>query len=404
MTRVFGKFFEDFFDLILLNKFIFVLFLLIIIYHIIFFLIRDLGYIKQVKQHKDPEKVNKLDFNNFPLVYIIIPAWKEGKAFKNCLLSIKKLKYPNLKIIINAGGNKETIKIASQYKQEKNYIILEQKGGKRKAALGKIKAINEALNYVSEGVIYIIDADCSLTEEILLRNIEPLINKDEDIVMCGTRPLKSQEHNDLARYLEFKRLDFAIIRYKRYQLTRIGGASTSLKYGVIRKIEKFNENRIIPTEWSMGKDVIENGFKVYYLNHYNSNIYTEYPESFKELYYQRFRYIENNIINAYKNQKILPFIKVLFSFLISFYFIIFPFLFFINSSLIFYGLFILLSHYLKRIRLFMFFKLVYEKKLYTSFNKILFMKMIFYITFEIYTYFTVILLIFKNLRKTLKGF
>ena len=61
---------------------------------------------------------------SFPLLNIFIPAWKEGEVFENCLNSITKLNYPNIKVIVNTGGSEETINIANSFKKYQNFIVL----------------------------------------------------------------------------------------------------------------------------------------------------------------------------------------------------------------------------------------------------------------------------------------
>ena len=164
------------------------------LYHIFLFAFRDRRHIKERKKFKDPEMVGINELEEIPLLNIIIPAWKEGIEFKNCLISITKLSYPKIKIIINAGGNEETVNNANSFKKDERFIILHQKEGKDRAEFGKIKAINECLEYVSEGILYFIDADCYLTDEIILRVIVPIVNDNENVVMgAGIRPLKDQQ-------------------------------------------------------------------------------------------------------------------------------------------------------------------------------------------------------------------
>ena len=55
--------------------------------------------------YKDPKSLSIDDLKNIPLVNIIVPAWKEGNNFRECLSSITNLNYPNIKVIVNAGGN-----------------------------------------------------------------------------------------------------------------------------------------------------------------------------------------------------------------------------------------------------------------------------------------------------------
>jgi len=126
------------------------LFFLISIYHVLLLILRDRRYIVILRSYnKDPEDISINDLKELPLVNIIVPAWKEGEYFRDCLILITQLSYPKLKVIINAGGSKETIEIANSYKMNKNFTVLHQDVGG-----GKIKAINDCLEYISEGVIF----------------------------------------------------------------------------------------------------------------------------------------------------------------------------------------------------------------------------------------------------------
>ena len=175
--------------------FIHILLLLIIAHQVLLFFTKDASHIKILKDFADPKDVKLSNLNNIPLINIIIPAWKEGTLFEDCLLSITKLDYPNLKVIISAGGNEETIQIANSFKKFNNFIILKQKPG------GKMKALNDCLKHVSDGIIYSIDADVILNNEILLRMLYPLVNENQYVTAGSVRPFKFQENIDIVKYI-----------------------------------------------------------------------------------------------------------------------------------------------------------------------------------------------------------
>ena len=140
------------------------------------------------------------------MVNIIIPAWKEGEILRGCLFSITKLEYPRLQVIINAGGSEETVNIANSFKADCKFNIIYQKAGE-----GKVKAINDCLNHITEGIIYLIDADMYLTDKIFLSTIYEVINKHKEIVVARDKPHESIKNKDLVKYIcinrNFKFLD-----------------------------------------------------------------------------------------------------------------------------------------------------------------------------------------------------
>ena len=112
----------------------------------------------------------------------------------------------------------ETMEIANTFRKYENFIILHQKGGSERAETGKIRALNECFSYLNEGISYFIDADCFITDDLLLRMIHPITNLNEKVVIGGgMRPLISQQGIDLA---ERWRVQNAAIGIQAIQTTR----------------------------------------------------------------------------------------------------------------------------------------------------------------------------------------
>jgi glycosyltransferase involved in cell wall biosynthesis len=357
--------------------------MLIILYHVFSLIFVDKKRENIIKHFKDPENVVLEDLKERPLVNIIIPAWKEGKEFKECLKSVVNLQYPHIKVIVNAGGDQETINIARKFRKYDNFIILKQEGGKSRAAFGKIKALNESIDYVNEGILYFIDADCYLTDEILLRMIYPIINKNQHIVISTFRPLKSQESSDLVNYLQISRVQHFKGTIFRYNQEMVSGSNTCTTYETIKEIGKFNENRFISEDVSRGIDFLSKGFNIFSLFDYRSRIYSAYPNSINEYYEQRKRHIENSLLISYKNRNFGYTLKFFMMLLISLYLLLIPFLIFLHFGSAILGFFILLHLYLIKIRKYIFFRRTVNRKFYGSFRNILFIKILFYIYIDI---------------------
>ena len=162
------KIIESILDLICIPFIVILVIVLILLYHIILYFFKEQNFLNFLRKYKDPEIITIKDLKEIPLINIIVPAWNEGEMFRQCLYSITQIGYPKLKAIINAGGSENTIDIANSFKKYEYFKIIYQKGG------GKIKALNECLPHVSEGILYMVDADVYFTEEALLRIKEAL--------------------------------------------------------------------------------------------------------------------------------------------------------------------------------------------------------------------------------------
>jgi len=365
-------------------EFFIILFGFLILYNIFIYLFKNKKNLRIAKNFKDPEEIKLENLKNLPLVNIIIPAWKEGESFKNNLLSITKLKYPNIRTIVNAGGDDKTIDIANEYKNNKNFIILKQeKGPYLIQGQNKIRALNNCFEYVSEGILYLIDADCYLTDDILLRMIYPIINNNEKIINGNSRPILYQEKSDLVKYIQLSRFDFIDYKIVRYTTEGISGSNACLSYDVLKAIGKFSENKLVIEELSRGKDIADHGFRGYNLIDYRSYIFTEFPSTLKELYHARSRYIKYKFLYSLQTKKKNYIISILMLFLISIYITLLPILFFIQFGFFLIGILIFLNLYFKKIRKYYGFKSVIDKQFYETFHFSFFLKMFIYIYIEI---------------------
>jgi len=382
-----------FLNFILSIDFITFLVIFILLYNLLIYLIRDKIYIRRFKQYKDPEVVNISDLKDLPLVNIIIPAWKEGKLFEDCLRSITKLEYPNLKIIVSAGGSEETIKIADSFKNYNNFTIIRQKPG------GKMKALNDCIDHISKGIVYSIDADVILTDEILLRMLYPLITENQYVTAGSVRPLKFQENIDIVKYILINRNTHFRIKFSRIGRVVLSGPNSCFKYEVIEKIGNFFDDKLfLASDRFRGPLIFSKGFKIYWLTDYRGKIFTFFPDSIKKYAFQEFRWRKNSLTNPHLKNKVKIYFKFLISFLISMYLFSSPFFVFFNINLALIGLIMLLNKYLKKLRKIVFFKRSVNKKFYEKFGLLFFFKLVFFIFIdEILTiYLGINLLITRN--------
>jgi len=351
------------------TSFIFILWIIIFLYHLLLIFTRDMRYIKILKEFDDPKEIKLSDLNQIPLINVIMPAWKEGRTFESCLLNISRLTYPNLKVIVNAGGLDETLQIANSFRKFENFtIIYQEQGG------GKIKAINDCLNYVSNGIVCILDADVLLTDELLLKMTYPLINGEEDIVISHITPHTSILNNDIVKYAYVNR--YSEFRHKFTRYTNGFASNACINYKVIKSLGKFSENRMLDDGRVTGIDLSSKGFKSYILTDHKMQSFT-YPTSINNFIHQNLRWIENSLYYSIINRK-FQIIKFVGLTILSFFILIFPFFLFFNVYIVIIGVLILFSTYLKRIRKILFYKLT-NKSNFIKFKTFFYIKLIFFI-------------------------
>ncbi|MFX1312838.1 MAG: glycosyltransferase, partial [Promethearchaeota archaeon] len=361
-------------------------------YHILLYFLKDRKAIKKSRLYVDPIKPQIEQLETNPLVNIIVPAWKEGELFKGCLECLRDLTYSNLKIIVIAGGNEKTLSVAESFKKYENFLILRQlEGG------GKLKAFNDALKYVSEGLIFFIDADVYLDNLVFIKMLYKLINENQEIVVTLLKPHKSQLESDLVRHIYINRSARNKFRYLKY-LNRFTPCS-SVKYSVIKSIKKFPEKELLGDGIVMARAVFEKGQKIFRIKELVESF--NFPDNIPDYFNQNVRWIENNMYNLYKNKKI-KLINKFFYLLASIYLLIYPFLIIIDLRLFFFGILLYFAFYISKIRNYVYFIKIEEKSVFKNTQFKFFIKTLFYIYLDvIINIYTIFELIFysKNYKK-----
>lgn len=355
-----------------LSRYPFILFIVGIIfgYHLVLNLMRDTKYVKKIQKLQDSNKYLIDDLISKPLINFIVPAWKEDQVLNKTLTKLLNLSYTNYRVIINAGGNQETIQIADSFKKYDNFLILKQQAGK-----GKIRAINDALIQIEEGIVFLIDADVQLNDQFLIDMIFPIVNKNEFVVTSHLKPHHSIKDKDLVKFLYIDRNSKFRKKMERY--IDVVGINTAMKYEVIEKVTQFTEAKFSDDNRVIGKDLRSNGYKIYYIANLIGETYN-YPQTISNFIPQQLRWMENAYYRRREEGKKFFIIKKILATLISIYLIIFPFLIF-NINLIMICLYILFFIYLEKIRKIIFFKKTDAVSLEIKFGLKFYLKLFFYI-------------------------
>jgi len=366
----------------------------ILVSFFIFFL-RDFRYIKDLEKFKHKIDYELKDLKEKPLVSFIIPAWKEEEFLEKCVISILNLNYSKKKIIINAGGNQKTIEIANSYKKLEDVIVIFQDKG-----MGKIKAINDALKYVDEGIVYLLDADVLINDQLLLSMIHPIIHQNESVVVSALKPYKESKDIDLVKYIFIKRQ--TKFRKKSKYKNSIG-PNTVINYDLIRKIYPFTEGQYSDDNLVIAEDIIQENEKILHFRGYMGEIYI--PIKFRELLNQNLRWIENSYFRNKKEGNIFYLLKFHIFLFISFIFVFSPILVIFNIRLLFLWILFLSAYYLKRIRKIIIFEVAFGNYVEFHYNILFFIKIILFIymdvVIKIIAFFEI--LFFKNKYKKRKN-
>ncbi len=140
-----------------------------------------------------------------PSISILVPAYNEEETIKESISALRKLKYPNLEIVIvNDGSNDDTMSILkSNFKlievsrdvEEKistqsvksvfksmmddRILVLDKENG------GKSDALNAGINYARTDLFTAIDADSLIERGALEGLVRPFLESESEVVGIG---------------------------------------------------------------------------------------------------------------------------------------------------------------------------------------------------------------------------
>src|SRR3989344_5408800 len=123
----------------------------------------------------DASLQQKKQFEDFPGVTVIIPAYNEEETIQTCLASVQQLNYPRLSlIVVDDGSQDNTAEIvrAVQAKANIPFLFLQQPNK------GKGAALNHALRHTTTPFYATLDAD-STVEPDLLTKLIPYFSSDD---------------------------------------------------------------------------------------------------------------------------------------------------------------------------------------------------------------------------------
>lgn len=130
-----------------------------------------------------------------PSVSVLVAAWNEAASIEAHLRSFLALRYPQIELILCAGGDDATLMLARHLASDRVTVIEQRRGD------GKQRSLARCLEHASGEVVVLTDADCMYDDEALERLLAPIVNEGERITTGASRPLDSQMCQVLPRYL-----------------------------------------------------------------------------------------------------------------------------------------------------------------------------------------------------------
>ena len=224
-----------------------------------------------------------------PRISFLIAAWNEAHGIAACLESVVQLSYPNLEVVVCAGGSDRSFEIASQI-DDPRLIVLEQCAGD-----GKQHSLRRCLERASGEIIYQLDADCRIPEATFARVAGPVVRREEEVVN-GTvyTPLPGQLDNPFV-VSQCANWVYTALHRPAY-CARLTGANSALRRDLLEQVGAFHPEVGVGEDYELAKRLVQAGARIRYA--FDASIVTEHPTRFRAYFNQQARWLRSAVVHG----------------------------------------------------------------------------------------------------------
>jgi len=223
-----------------------------------------------------------------PKVSALVAAWSEHDRIDPHIRSFLSLTYPEIELILCAGGIDDTFERAQRY-AGKNITVLEQRQGE-----GKQHALARCLGYASGEIIFLTDADCLYDDQALVKLLAVLINEKEVAATGRYSPLLEQREH------AFVSNQWAVDTYARAKCGKyvygLIGRNAALTRTSLEDSEALKVNVSIGTDHYLAKLLVSQGRQIRYVH--ESMVATNYHTNVGHYVRQQSRWLRNIVLHG----------------------------------------------------------------------------------------------------------
>ena len=228
--------------------------------------------------------------DNPPQVSALVAAWNEVEHIDAHIQSFLALRYPNIELVLCAGGYDGTLAKARLYAGER-VIVIEQHAGE-----GKQKALARCYEHAHGDVIYLTDADCRFDDDALARLLGPIVNEGEHAATGGFAPLPEQRQHPFV--FNQWAVDTYARRYTGTYSSGLIGRNAAVTARVLQNTGALAEDVRIGTDYYLAKQLIGAGYQIRYVA--DSVVVSQYHTLVGPYIRQQIRWLRNIVIHGYR--------------------------------------------------------------------------------------------------------
>jgi biofilm PGA synthesis N-glycosyltransferase PgaC len=230
-----------------------------------------------------------------PSVSVIVPAYNEADYVTRTIESILASDYPAEKrqlIVVDDGSTDETYEEAAAYRTEGVVVVQKENGG-------KYSALNYGLLFARNDIVVNVDADSLFTSTTLHELVAPLADPTVGAVAGN---VKVDNRDSVVTGCQALEYVFNINVYRRafdlFGLVPIvPGCVGAYRRSVLEDVHGYDPSTLTE-DFDTTIKILKAGYKV---RASPAVAYTEGPDTWTDLYYQRLRWYRGNLMTLFKH-------------------------------------------------------------------------------------------------------
>ena len=228
----------------------------------------------------------------WPLVSIIIPAWREKGTVEQCIASLRQVLVPEWEAIVVAGGDDGTYEAAlTACDRDPRLRVLRQR------PLGKNGALNAGLSMTQGEIIVLLDADSQIQANWLEELVKP-IARGKTAVTTG-RYIPNRQ-TPIARYAIMTR----IAAYEVAQSATLqGSGSIAMSRQIVNQLGGFDERVPVGVDWDLHVRVQQFGVRPIYCH--DAVVTTSRPATVGEFWQNERRWRKAHLAAVWRHRHFL---------------------------------------------------------------------------------------------------
>jgi len=227
-----------------------------------------------------------------PPVSVLLPAWNEAATLGRCLDSLLAIVWPELEIVVCAGGPDGTLAVAERYAAAHpgRVVVLEQPAGE-----GKQGALRRCLARVRHDLFYFTDADCVVPEAAFRAVLAPVIAGEADAATGPSEPLPEQRHRPLVRHQWATGWD--VDRRRGPIGTGLLGRNFAIGRAGVAAAGNFRDQVPIGTDYHLAVRLLRNGGTIRFVP---APVQSRYHERVGPYLRQQSRWLRNTLLHGWR--------------------------------------------------------------------------------------------------------